>query len=218
MKENSKNRIFEKILEHTILKNKKVLEIGCGVGRISSFLSTETKHLIAIDPDEIAIKHAKARVSGVDFRVGSGEKLDFHDNYFDLVIFTLSLHHQNSEKALSEAARVLRTGGSILTIEPVTSGEVEIIFSFLQNENKETEFAQNSVINSGLLVDRSEVFTANWVFENKEDLFSSVFEYYNMPFSDNTAQEIARYLERKLNCIPLICEDKMIIQSLIVPE
>ena len=36
---------------------------------------------------------------------------------------------------------------------------------------------------------KSEVFTSNWVFENKIDLFESVFEHYAMPFDYDTADK-----------------------------
>lgn len=214
MKEYSGQKICEKIFEYTELKNLKILEIGCGTGRISSILSTKTNLLVAIDPDENAIKKARANVSGIDFRIGSGEALDFPAAFFDIVIFTLSLHHQDSQKALNEATRVLKTGGKILVIEPIPEGEIEIIFSFLHNENKEKYFAQNCIDMSGLKIGKSEVFTSDWVFENKIDLFNSVFEYYDMPFDYDTTKEISNFLGEKINSDPIVCEDKMIIQIL----
>ena len=214
MKEYSGQKICEKIFEYTELRNLKTLEIGCGTGRISSILSTKTNLLVAIDPDENAIRKARANAPGVDFRIGSGEALNFPTAYFDIVIYTLSLHHQDSQKALSEAMRVLKTGGKILVIEPIPEGEVEIILSFLHNENKEKAFAQNCINKSGLKIVNSEDFLTDWVFENKIDLFNSVFEYYDMPFDYAIAKEISNFLGEKINSNPIVCEDKMIIQSL----
>ena len=109
MKEYSGRKICEKIFEYAELKNRKILEIGCGTGRISSNLSTKTNLIIDIDPDENAIKKARADVSGVEFRVGSGEALNFPAAFFDIVIFTLSLHHQDSQKALNESQESIKT-------------------------------------------------------------------------------------------------------------
>ena len=214
MEEYSGQKICDKIFEYAELKNQRILEIGCGAGRISSILSKETNLLVAIDPDENAIKKARANVSGIDFRVGSGEALDFPTAFFDIVLFTLSLHHQNCKKALNEATRVLKPGGKILVIEPIPEGEVEIIFSFLHNEDKEKEIAQNCIVKSGLKIAKSEVFTSDWVFENEADLFKSVFEYYDMPFDYNTTKKISAYLGKKIKSTPIVCQDKMIIQSL----
>ena len=59
MKDNSDKVIYEKIIKYGELRNKKVLEIGCGDGRISSLLTAESDSLVAIDPDENAIDIAK---------------------------------------------------------------------------------------------------------------------------------------------------------------
>lgn len=214
MNECSGLKIFDKILEYTDLNNLKTLEIGCGTGRISSLLSSKTNLLFAIDPDEHAIQKARANVSGVDFRTGSGEALDFSTDSFDIVIFTLSLHHQNPQKALREAMRVLRADGIILVIEPIPDGEIEVLFSFLHNENKEKAVAQNCIDSSGLTTVKSELFTADWVFEDKTDLFNSVFKYYDMPFDYDAAEEMSNFLGEKINSNPIVCKDKMIIQCL----
>jgi ubiquinone/menaquinone biosynthesis C-methylase UbiE len=214
MKEDSAQKISDIIFDNSELKNCKTLEIGCGSGRISAILSSKANRLVAIDPDEKAINKAAENVSGVDFRVGSGEALDFPDSFFDVVIFTLSLHHQNCRKALGEATRVLKSDGKIIIIEPVAEGEIESVFSFLVNEDKEKAFAQECILNSELKLIKSEFFSSTWVFENNTDLLTSVFEYYNMPFNINIAKKISNYLGLKIKSKPIVCEDKMIIQIL----
>lgn len=214
MKEYSDQKIYEKIVKYTDLKNKNVLEIGCGNGRISSLLFEESDSLIAVDPDEKKILQAKTHISGVDFRIGSGEKLNFPNTFFDIVIFTLSLHHQNSQKAISEATRVLKNGGKILVIEPVLEGEIEQVFAFLHNENNEKREAQKSIIDSGLFIADSEIFTAEWIFRNKDDLLQSVFQYYDMSFDSDIALKITNFVGNKIQSNPIVLLDTMIIQSL----
>ena len=216
MKENSDQKIFDKIIQYAELKNKRVLEIGCGTGRISSFLFKETNLFIAIDTDVNAIKEAKTNLSEVDFRVESGEKLNFPDKFFDMIVFTLSLHHQNSQKALNEAVRVLKPKGNILVIEPVNEGEVEQVCTFIHNENNETILAQKSIINTRLSIVESEFFTAEWIFDNEDDLIQSLFEYYKLPVSSNTALKISNFLSEKIKTKPIVLEDKLIIQVLSV--
>lgn len=154
MKEHSYQKIYEKIIKYTDLTNKNVREIGCGDGRISSLLSEESDSLIAVDPDEKKIRQAKTHILGVDFRIGSGEKLNFPN-------------------------RVLKTGGKILVLEPVVEGEIEQVFAFLRNENNEKRKAQKSIIDSGLSILDSEIFTTEWIFRDKDDLLQSVFQYYD---------------------------------------
>jgi ubiquinone/menaquinone biosynthesis C-methylase UbiE len=102
------------IFKHADLKHKEVLEIGCGDGRITSFLKGEAHTLIAIDSDAQSIKKASSKLSGVEFRVGCGESLDFPDNRFDLILFTLSLHHQNSRMASKKHRECSRIRGKFL--------------------------------------------------------------------------------------------------------
>jgi ubiquinone/menaquinone biosynthesis C-methylase UbiE len=217
MKEDSAEKIYEKIVQYADLKNKEILEVGCGDGRISSLLAGDCELLVAIDPDIDSIEHAKTNISGVDFRLGSGEKLDFPDNCFDLVIFTLSLHHQNSKKAIAEAARVLKADGKILVIEPVVDGEVERVFAFLHNENNEHRKVQQSIKDSRLSIVNTDVFTANWIFRDKNDLIQSLFHYYDKPFDPDIEHEIITLLGDKIKSEPIVLIDSMIIQSLMVP-
>lgn len=204
----------EKILEIADLEGKDILEIGCGNGRITSLMVGKPKNPLAIDPDGESIREAQEEIAAADFRIGSGEKLEFSDRCFDLIIFTLSLHHQNSKTALAEACRMLKDEGCILVIEPVNEGEVERIFGVLRNEDHATLEAQEAIKESGLILERSEVFDAKWIFENKEDLCQSLFDYYGMPFDANIALQIREQLGAKGEGHPIVLTDTMIIQSL----
>ncbi len=214
MKEYSSYKIFEKILEHTDIKNQEILEVGCGDGRITSLMAGKTKTLVAIDPDEEKIKEAQSNIRGVDFQIGSGEQTSFQTSRFDLVIFTLSLHHQNSQKAIAEAIRVLKDDGKIIVIEPVIEGEIERLFALLYNENENKIEAQQAINTSGLCLARSETFEAKWVFEDKDDLLASPFEYYDMPFDSKIASEVLSLFGEKIKAQPIILTDLMVIQSL----
>lgn len=214
MKDYSDKIIYKKIIKYAELRNNNVLEIGCGDGRISSLLTVESSSLVAIDPDEKAIDIAKTNIPNTDFRIGSGEKLNFPDSFFDVVIFTLSLHHQNSQKALNEAARTVKPDGKILVIEPVIKSEIGQVFAFLHDENHEIRDAQKSIIHSGLSIVDSEIFSAEWEFRDKEDVVNSLFQYYNRPFDSEIAKNITHYVGDKINSNPIILLDNMIIQSL----
>jgi len=214
MKDNSAQKIVEKIFQFADLGNKQVLEIGCGNGRITSLLVGKTGQLIAIEPDAEKIREAREKVSGADFQVGSGENLEFADACFDIVIFTLSLHHQNSRAAIREAARVLKNEGEILVIEPVKEGDVERVFALVHDENQAKKEAQQSITESGLRVERSEIFHAKWVFDSKEEVCQTIFEYCDVPFDNKTAEQIFDFLGSKSEDQPIELQDTMIIQSL----
>ncbi len=84
------------VRSHVSFRRKDVLEVGCGSGRVTRKYWNEPRTLEAIDPNEGAIKEAKAelpsQLSGkVRFRVGEGEQLEFSSESFDIAFFTWSL-------------------------------------------------------------------------------------------------------------------------------
>jgi len=213
MKDNSDKIIAEKILQCiTNLSDKKVLEIGCGNGRITSFLANKPKKLIAIEPDFRKVKEAKDNISGVTFQIGSGEKLAFANASFDLVIFTLSLHHQDSDAAIAEAVRVLTEQGEILIIEPTIEGEVQRAFSLVNSENQELINAQAAVKHSGLKMHNYEIFNAVWSFDGKENLCQSIFDFYNVPFDNRIAAEIINLIGNRAEDESIELSDELVIQ------
>ena len=105
------------------------LDVGCGRGEFTCFLSDCGANVSGIDPnsDRISMASAHARLAGlnVDFYEGFAQNLPFENDEFDIVIFSNSLHHVDIEmisKALVEAERVLSTRGLLYIMEPVPSG------------------------------------------------------------------------------------------------
>lgn len=100
-----------------LAKNTKALEIGCGTGVISRYLSTfdRIESVTGIDPSSVFIERAKelgGNIPGLAFGTGDGRSLEFDDESFELVVFHTTLCHVTSpEEALKEAYRVLRSGG-----------------------------------------------------------------------------------------------------------
>lgn len=103
------------------------IDIGCGEGKFTRALAGRYRRVHGVDVKEkqIAAAQAAAKAEGVDvdFRVASAEALPFADGFFDLVVFSNSLHHMpDPEMALREAARTLKSGALLYVMEPVPSG------------------------------------------------------------------------------------------------
>ena len=95
---------------------RRALDIGCGEGKFTRGIAAFISEVAGVDVKEKAIVKAKAVAQAegarVDFRVESGEKLPWADGYFDVVIFSNSLHHMpDAGKALREAGRALAPAG-----------------------------------------------------------------------------------------------------------
>ena len=77
-------------------RGKRVLEIGCGRGRLTRRLARLGAQVQAIDPDPGLIRLARQGLppsfaSRVRFHVGKAARLKYPSNAFDLVVFSWAL-------------------------------------------------------------------------------------------------------------------------------
>ena len=75
---------------------RRVLEMGCGEGRLTRGIATEAASVLAFDPDAASIAEAQASfppetADRVEFRVASAEEIEIAPGSFDLVVFSWSL-------------------------------------------------------------------------------------------------------------------------------
>jgi ubiquinone/menaquinone biosynthesis C-methylase UbiE/uncharacterized protein YbaR (Trm112 family) len=101
------------------LKGKAVLDIGCGGGATSATFGYYGARYIGLDHSGNAAMYALRHLRGVGgegFTVqGNAESLPIRDNSIDVVYSNGVLHHTpNFLKAMDEAYRVLRPGGSAI--------------------------------------------------------------------------------------------------------
>ncbi|MBI4261396.1 MAG: class I SAM-dependent methyltransferase [Actinobacteria bacterium] len=102
----------------------RVLEVGCGPGRLSIRLARQHGlDVTGLDLDPAMIERARANADRPgdgdgrrpSFLVGDVASLAFPDGSFDLVVSTLSMHHWADPTAgLAEIGRVLRPGARAL--------------------------------------------------------------------------------------------------------
>jgi SAM-dependent methyltransferase len=203
-----------KLLKVPGLRDREVLEIGCGDGRITAGLVTQVKRMVAVDPDAEALEKARSRIPRAGFQKVSGEQLDLPDSSFDAVLFTLSLHHQNPRKALREAARVTKDSGTILVLEPVAGSEIERICRPLEDERQALLVSLYALMEGPWKIRQKEFFDVQWVFEDQRELVRWVFEYYGRPFQEEPASRIIEVLGEKSGNQPLVIEDRLLLVAL----
>ncbi|NET06059.1 MAG: methyltransferase domain-containing protein [Symploca sp. SIO2B6] len=110
--------VHKRLLEYVELSPQpKVLDIGCGTGRLLHRLTIKFPTLegIGLDLSTEMISQAQQsnqHADSITYRQGNAETLPFIDEQFDAVFNTISfLHYPNPQKVLSEVSRVLRPNG-----------------------------------------------------------------------------------------------------------
>ncbi len=102
-----------------------VLEVAIGTGRNLPFYAPDVRLTgVEFSPKMLAVAAARSRELGreVDLRLGDAQALEFPDESFDTVVFTLALCSiPDDRRAVGEAARVLRPGGTLVLLEHVRS-------------------------------------------------------------------------------------------------
>jgi SAM-dependent methyltransferase len=104
------------------VKDKTVLDAGCGSGYGTDFLASQgAKYALGIDisPEAIAYAQAHYQRDNLEYRVMDVTEPDLNDRSFDVIVaFELIEHLQNQERFLAEMARVLKNDGLFIISTP----------------------------------------------------------------------------------------------------
>ena len=107
---------FEELKKY-IKDGERVLDLGCGNGRLFELFKNKKVKYIGIDSSEKLIKKAKEKY-GNYFQIAGIFSLPFSDDYFDSIWVIAVFHHIPSQelqlKALKEIGRVLKKNGKII--------------------------------------------------------------------------------------------------------
>lgn len=115
------------IAEHVPLAGRRVLDVGCGDGALVRMMTRRGAHVVGLEcnPKQLAKARAKEAAGDETYVEGVGEDLPFEDASLDAVVYFNSLHHVTvaaQAEALAEAARVIRSGGTVYVAEPKAEG------------------------------------------------------------------------------------------------
>ena len=120
----------------------KVIDVGCGGGRVTKQLVERGAHALGSEPDPIQAEKNRAAepVPGLTFVEAPGQSLPVEDGSMDVVFFSYSLHHvprEYRDEALIEAARVLKPEtGFLYVMEPMLVGSMDAVYRPFNDETE----------------------------------------------------------------------------------
>jgi SAM-dependent methyltransferase len=112
-------QLYHHLASHVDLKNKDILEIGCGRGGGLSYVTKNfaPAKAMGIDLDERAVTFCNRyyKIPGLNFKQGDAQNLPLDSNSCDVLLNVESSHrYPEMDSFLSEVVRILRPGGYFL--------------------------------------------------------------------------------------------------------
>jgi SAM-dependent methyltransferase len=99
----------------------KIIEIGCGLGRLVKHYHSRGREIVGIERSEVAVEKILANSPHLDVRYGDATALGFDAEEFDIALAFGVYHNFETglDKGLSEVARILKPGGHfVISMRP----------------------------------------------------------------------------------------------------
>ena len=132
-------------------KPKRVLDLGCGTGNLTALIAANfpEAEIYALDISPDILKQCQKRFSNktnIFYIEQSFEELSFEDNYFDLIVSSIAIHHVNDNAKMNlykKVNEILKPGG-IFEFADQTYGATEEIYQTHLNRWKKAAFELGS--------------------------------------------------------------------------
>jgi ubiquinone/menaquinone biosynthesis C-methylase UbiE len=110
---------FLEFVEYHLDKGSKIIDIGCGTGQSTCYLSELGYKVTGFDLSSRFIDYAKKKYTNLDFINGESNKIDFSGDEFDAVAsYNTFEHFLNIEESLKEMIRIVKKNGLIIIQAP----------------------------------------------------------------------------------------------------
>src|SRR5215218_127088 len=106
--------LFELFVREGDLIGRRVVDIGCGTGRVAAALAERGSRVWGVEPEPEMAARARKHLSTV--KIASAERLPFKDNWFERALMQLVIHLVERPQAFAEARRVLAPDGRLVVV------------------------------------------------------------------------------------------------------
>ena len=200
------------ILSQAQFKGKRVLEIGCGTGRLTGKLAKHGKTLVSIDHNEDSIEYCQEKfkkVKNVTFVHASVNELKNlpHKEYDIILSGWVGLHYSKDlPKVLERLHKLLAKNGTLIIIEAYQDSEYVKILNLIRPKASKVNEKQNEL--TSLLfktfktVDKK-IISTRYVFPSYEKLEETfkielVYEEGSV-WHDKDSKKLRKYVDGKSN-------------------
>jgi ubiquinone/menaquinone biosynthesis C-methylase UbiE len=214
----------KKILEH--VKNKSVLEVGCGTGRVSFQIAKHVKQMTCIDTSKECIEFCREKgrkLKNVKFISMDVKNISKLNKKYNIILSTwLGLHNiKENKRVINNFYNLLKNNGKLIVIEAHPDSEyVKILDIVTQKKNRIQQkmdiVRKNLIRKFGNL--HEDVVSTDYIFPSKEkakETFMIELQYEGLQkWTKDIDNRFVQYLKTKKNLIInemfsfIVCEKK----------
>ena len=133
-------------------KGDSLIDMAAGTGDIANAFLRRIKnqgHVSCVDPNKLMIEKGKKKLkhlNNIQWHISSAENLPFKDNIFDIYSVSFGVRNfSDTQKALREAHRVLKSGGRFICLE-FSKVENEILNKVYKTYSKTIPFIGKYIV------------------------------------------------------------------------
>ena len=133
-------QLYHQLCIQVELKDKVIVEVGCGRGGGANFIARyhKPKLITGVDlsPNAVSLCNKSYNLDNLNFLVGDSAKLPFEDNSVDVILNIESSHcYPSIPDFISEVCRVLKPDGHFLYCDLVIDSDLDDHLNKLKNNN-----------------------------------------------------------------------------------